>query len=133
MGKPSLAIHDALIVALRALGTAAGDRFFGQMQLSKVQYPYGMVWAGSAIPVDEECFDRTETSMQVDIWGDTETYFRVKEVADQIHDNFHEREESLTVAGHVIDRIRVEGVTFFPPSPNYRAMITLSIETQPAA
>lgn len=133
MSDPSGAIHDALIAALRGLDTSAGDRFFGQMQLAKVKYPYGNVWPGTAAPVDEACFDRTETTMQIDVWGDTETYFRVKEIAGQIRAAFHESESSLAVAGHVVDRIRVEGITFFPPSPNYRAMITLSIETQPAA
>ena len=133
MSDPGAAIHDALIKALRGLDTDAGARFFGQMQLGRVDYPYGNVWPGTSVPVDEECFDRTETTMQVDIWADTESYFSVKKIAGAIRSAFHERESSLDVVGHVVDRLRVDTVTYFPPSPNYRAMITLSIETQPAA
>lgn len=133
MSDPSLAIHDALIVALRALGTAAGERFFGQMQLGRVAYPYGMVWPGAGVPIDESCFDRTETTMQIDIWTDTETYFLAKTIAGQIRTALHEQDGALSVAGHVVDRIRVASITYFSPSPNYRAMISLVIETQPAA
>lgn len=133
MSDPSAAIHDALIASLRGLNTAAAERFFGQMQLGKVTYPYGMVWSGTSVPVDEECFDRTETTMQIDIWADTETYFRIKEIAGAIREALHERESALAVAEHVVDRIRIESITYFPPSPNYRAMISISIETQPAA
>ena len=133
MSDPSIAIQDALIAAIRGLATAAGARVFGQMQLERPDYPYVTVWPGTGTPVDEACFDRTETVLQIDVWADTKTYIRVKEIAGQIRTALHEQKASLVVDGHVVDRVRVDAITTFPPSPTYRSMITLSIETQPAA
>jgi hypothetical protein len=128
---PCEAVHDALIRRLRALGTDAGARFFGQIQQKKPDYPYGMVWQGIAVPIDEECFDRTEITSQIDVWANATTYFSVKTIADAIRLDLHE--QTLEVDGYIVDRIRIESIRFPDVAPNYRAMISLSIETQPAA
>jgi hypothetical protein len=132
MSDPSTAIHDAFIASIKALATKAGDRVFGQIRLEKTVYPYVTVWPGTLVTIDEECWDRSETSMQVDVWGDTESYFAVKEIAGAIRMAFHEQD--MAVDGHVVDRLRVDGITYSNPSPaSYRAMLTITIETQPAA
>jgi len=127
---PSVAVHDALISAIRGLGTAAGLRVFGQVQLEKPAYPYVMVWPSTLTPIDEECFDRSEQSSQVDIYADTEAYITVKEIAGLIRMALHET--SIPIAGHTLDRMRVDSISYSQTPPVYRAMIILSIETQPA-
>lgn len=130
-GDPSVAVHDALIKAIRDLGTDLGQRVFGQIQATRPAYPYATVWPGISTPIDEECFDRTEQSNQIDIWGDTVTYIKVKEIAGQIRMLLHEK--SIPIEGHVLDRMRIESITYSDTPPVYRAMITVSTETQPAS
>jgi hypothetical protein len=128
MSDPSLPLQAALVARLKALGTAAGPRFYSVVPAS-YQYPYGVVWPGFATPIDEECWDRTESTVQVDIWADTPTYLKTKEIAGAIRMALHE--QTLSVPGHVVDRIRVENITYTDAPPLYQARVVLSIETQP--
>lgn len=129
MAGPIVAVHDALIVKIRALATAAGERVFGQKQMTAPGYPYVMVWPGVVTPIDEECFDRTEIASQIDVWADTVAYIKVKMIADEIRTALHEQEMEIT--GHVLDRMRIESILFPDPAPNHRAIITVITETQP--
>lgn len=131
MAGPIEAVHDALIARLKAMNTAAGGRVFGQIQHTKPLYPYIMAWQGNAVPIDEDCSDRTEIACQVDAWADTERYFSVKTIADAIRSDLHEA-ENFEVAGYRVDRIRIESITFPDAAPNHRALIIISIEVQPA-
>lgn len=128
MGSPNLAIQAALVSTIRGLNTAAGQRVFSEIPNNAV-YPYVQVWAGFETPIDEECFDRTESTMQIDVWADGISYAATKSIAADIRAALHEQD--MPIVGHVIDRMRIETVAYTDGPPTYRARISLSIETQP--
>lgn len=130
MSDPAVAVQEALIAFLSTLATAVGVQVFGQAPLGRKPYPYALVWRARATPIDEDCYDRTETILQIEISADTETYIKVKDVAGQYRIALHE--QTIPVAGHVIDRMRVEDITYSLSAPSYGATLSLSIETQPA-
>lgn len=129
MSDPSLALQAALVTTLKALSTAAGNRVYSVVP-SSFQYPYITVWPGFVTPIDEECWDRTETTHQIDVWADTEHYLDTKGIASAIRNALHE--QSLAADGHVVDRMRVETITHSEDPPIYRARISLTTETQPS-
>jgi hypothetical protein len=129
MGSPNLALQATLVSTIRALNTAAAQRVYSEIPQNAI-YPYVQVWAGYETPIDEECFDRTESVMQIDVWADAVTYIKTKEVSAAIRNALHET--SLAVTGHIVDRVRVEGITYTEEPPYYRARMSISIDTQPA-
>ena len=131
MTSPNLAIQAALVSAFRHLDTAAEDRIYSKIP-DEASYPYVQVWEGYEVPVDEDCSDRTESTLQVDIWADAQTYIKAKETAKAIRDFLHENDAALTVAGHVVDRVRVETINYTAGPPHYRARLSVVVETQPA-
>ncbi|GHC61615.1 DUF3168 domain-containing protein [Limoniibacter endophyticus] len=130
MTSPSLAIQAALVAQIRALNTAADARVYSVIP-QNAAYPYVMVWPGVETPIDEECFDRTETAQQIDVWADSTSYIKTKEVAAAIRAAFHEK--PMTIDGHTVDRVRVETINYSDTPPTYRARINLTIDTQPVA
>lgn len=130
MTSPNLALQAALVSTIRGLGTAAGQRVYSAIPEGSQTYPYVQVWPGFETPLDEECWDRTESTMQVDVWADTASYITTKSIAAAIRNALHE--QSLTITGHAVDRIRIESITYSDDPPLYRARMSISIETQPA-
>lgn len=128
MGSPNLALQSALVSTIRGLNTAAGQRVYSEIPQNAV-YPYVQVWAGYEVPVDEECFDRTESVMQIDVWADSVTYVRTKDISAAIRNALHE--QTLNIIGHTVDRVRIEGITYSDEPPYYRARISISIDSQP--
>jgi len=129
MSSQNGVLQGAITAKIKGLNTAAGDRVFAVVPTS-AQYPYVCVWAGYENPVDEECWDRTESTLQIDVWADTVSYFQTKLIAAAIRNALHE--QPMTVSGLVVDRVRVETISYTDEPPRYRARISLSIETQPA-
>lgn len=129
MTSPNMPLQGALITKIKALNTAAGTKVTNLIQ-STPGYPYVVVFPGFESPIDEECWDRTETTMQIDVWGDAGNQQHVKPIAAAIRDALHE--QTIPIAGYTVDRMRVETVNYGYEPPLYRARISLSIETQPA-
>lgn len=129
MSDPSIPLQAAIVATLKALNTAAGTRVYSVVPTT-FQYPYITVWPGFVTPVDEECWDRSEVTHQIDVWADTTTYIKSKEIASAIRAALHEK--TLAVSGHVVDRIRVETITYSDDPPIYRARLSLTTDTQPA-
>lgn len=136
MPDPALALQAAIVTAIKGLGTLIGKRVYDdvpadQNGLITATYPYGTVGPGFQTPIDEECWDRSEFSHQIDIWSDGVGFPEVKQIAGQIRMALHERD--IPLAGHVIDRMRVENITYSRTGSINRARITLVTETQPSA
>lgn len=129
MSSPNIAIQAALMNTIKALATDAAGRVYAVVPQSPT-YPYAVVWPGFEIPIDEECFDRSESTMQVDVWADTVSYLSVKSISGAIREALHE--QTLAVSGHVVDRIRIESINYSEEPPRYRARISIVVETQPA-
>ncbi|MEJ5079799.1 tail completion protein gp17 [Ochrobactrum sp. MYb379] len=128
MASPNLAIQAGLVSVIRNMNTSAGHRVFSEIP-HDAQYPYVQVWSGFETPIDEEWWDRTESTMQIDVWADSLTYAASKAVAAAIRDNLHEK--TLDVVGHTVDRIRVETIVYSDDPPHYRARMSIAIDTQP--
>lgn len=122
MTSPNLPLQAALVSTIRGLNTAALVRVYSSIPPSPA-YPYVLVWTGFETPVDEECWDRTESTMQIDVWANASEYIKTKEVYAAIRNALHEK--TLVVTGHVVDRIRVESMAYSEDLPLCRARISL--------
>lgn len=129
MVSPNLPLQAALVSTIRALNTAAGQRVYSYIPDSPA-YPYVQVWPGFETPIDEECWDRTESTMQIDVWADLGNYIKTKEISGAIRNALHE--QNLAINGHVVDRVRVESIVYTDDPPLFRARMSISIETQPS-
>ncbi|TKT78422.1 DUF3168 domain-containing protein [Aquamicrobium sp. LC103] len=139
MSDPSYAIQVALVARLTALATEAGERIYDDVppEADRIvdtgaAYPYVTVGAGQLVPIDEECFDRSSTYFQIDVWTQTVGFPEAKQIAGAIRIALHER--GLTIEGHVLDRMRVESIDYSrdPNGLTRRARLVLLVETQPA-
>ena len=139
MRDPSLAIQIALVTRLTALATDAGPRIYDdippeeqRLQDTGAEFPYVSIGAGQLIPVDEECWDRSSTYFQIDVWTRTVGFPQTKQIAGAIRSALHEKD--LTIVGHTLDRMRVESIDYSrdPDGTTRRARLVLLVETQPA-
>lgn len=139
MSDPALAIQTALVGRLTVLATEAGERVYDDVPAEAQRetetgaaWPYISLGSGQMVPVDEECFDRSSTSIDVNVWSRDIGFPQAKRIAGAIRAALHEQE--LVIAGHVLDRMRVENINYSrdPDGLTRRARIELLIETQPA-
>lgn len=135
MTDPALELQAAIVAALKHLNTAAGNGVYDMPPVDHngtitASYPYITIGSGNLVPIDEECFDRSEFSHQIDVWSDSQGYVEVKTIAGQIRMRLHEQD--LTIDGHIVDRMRVDNIVFSRDGGVIsRARITLITETQP--
>ena len=135
MTDPALELQAAIVAALKDLNTAAGNGVYDMPPVDQngtitASYPYITIGSGNLVPIDEECFDRSEFSHQIDVWSDSQGYVEVKTIAGQIRMRLHEQD--LTIDGHIVDRMRVDNIVFSRDGGVIsRARITLITETQP--
>lgn len=139
MSDPSLVLQVALVTRLTDLATDAGERIYDDVppEADRVAdtgaaYPYVTIGAGQLVPIDEDCFDRSSTFFQIDVWTRTIGFPQAKQIAGTIRTALHE--QSLAVTGHVVDRMRVESIDYSrdPNGLTRRARLVLLVETQPA-
>lgn len=139
MSDPSLAIQMALVAKLAALPSESGERVYDDVPDEAQRkaetgeaWPYTSLGAGQLVPVDEECFDRSSTYIDVNVWSQDIGFPQVKRIAGVYRAALHEQE--LVIAGHVLDRMRVENIAYSrdPDGMTRRARLELLIETQPA-
>lgn len=128
MSDPTVPLQKALIDKLKALLVGA-DVFDFVPQTASL--PYVTVLVISVVPIDEECWDRSDVAFQIDVWDDKPSSEPVKALAATIRNGLHE--QTLAVDGFTIDRMRIDGV--FPSREAQtllnRARIVVAIEAQP--
>lgn len=135
MTDPALELQAAIVAALKDLSTAAGNGVYDMPPVDQngtimASYPYITIGSGNLVPIDEECFDRSEFSHQIDVWSDSQGYLEVKTIAGLIRMRLHEQD--LAIDGHTVDRMRVDNIAFSRDGGVIsRARITLITETQP--
>lgn len=139
MSDPSLEIQIALVGRIAALVPELAGRVYDDVPASGqriadtgADFPYVSISDGQLVPIDEECADRSSTFISLNVWSRAVGYPEAKRIAGLIRMGLHEQE--LTIAGHVLDRMRVESISFSrdPDGLTRRARIELSVETQPA-
>jgi len=139
MSDPAFAIQVALVGRIASLATEAGERVYDDVPSEEQRtsdtgeaWPYISLGNGQMVPVDEECFDRSSTYIDVNVWSRDLGFPQAKRIAGAIRAAVHEQE--LAIAGHVLDRMRVENINYSrdPDGMTRRARIELLIETHPA-
>ncbi|CDZ43193.1 Hypothetical protein NGAL_HAMBI1146_59660 [Neorhizobium galegae bv. officinalis] len=140
MSDPSLEIQIALAGRIAGLATEAGGRVYDdvppepdRIAATGAAWPYVSFGNGQLVPIDEECFDRSTTFIDVNVWSRAVGFPEAKRIAGAIRMALHEQD--LVIQGHVLDRMRVESIDYLrdPDGKTRRARISLSVETQPAA
>ena len=133
MADPSLPLQAAFVAALRALGTTAGARVYdivprGPLGIT-AQFPFWAFGSPDTFPIDEDCGDRTDTTIVLDFWSRAMGFPEAKAAAALAHDRFHEG--ALTITGHTVDRMRVERTEYIRDKDGLtsRARMTINIET----
>lgn len=139
MSDPSLAIQIALIARIDALASELASRVYDDVPPEKSRvaktgaaFPYVAIGDGQVVPIDEDCFDRSNTFFTIKVSSRAVGWPEVKTIAGDIRLGLHE--EDLQIVGHVLDRMRVESINYLrdPDGMTRRAIIELSVETQPA-
>lgn len=130
MSDPTIAVQIAVMGRL-ATGAGVGNRIYDRVMPSPT-FPYVTVTTPSTVPIDEECWDRSDVQIQIDVWSKHVESHEAKTIAATIRGLFHEKDLPLT--GFVADRVQVEGV--FPTREEqtalHRVRIILAVEAQPA-
>ncbi|MBD0416506.1 DUF3168 domain-containing protein [Oryzicola mucosus] len=134
-------LQVAFVTLLTGLGTEAGERVYDDIPEAEERaadtgaaFPYISVGPGQLIPIDEECWDRSQFYHQIDVWSREPGFPEAKKIAGEIRSALHENEQALTIAGHVLDRIRVESIDYLIDRDGltHRARMLVLTETQPA-
>lgn len=131
MSDPALALQGALVAAIRALGTAAGQNVFDRVPASD---PFPRVTVGEGQSVDNSspgCYDGSESFLQVDVWSREVGYPQAKQIASAIRTRLHDG--ALTLAGHTLELMRVRSIDYSrdPDGLTSRARILVRALTQP--
>lgn len=131
MGPP-LSIQAALVARLKALATEAGNSVFDDVPPAS-PFPRITLGAMQELPIDEECADRTETLVTLDVWSREVGYPQCQRIAGMIRDDLDGGD--LSISGHVCERVYVISIDYSrdPDGRTRRARIDLSITTQPAS
>jgi hypothetical protein len=131
MSDPALALQGAIVAALKAAATAAGNNVFDSVPASS-PFPRITVGEGQSVPVEADCYDGTESTLQIDVWSRTVGYVEAKQIASAIRVRLHNG--SLTLTGHTLELLKVESITFErdPDGLTSRARISVRAQTQPA-
>ena len=128
---PSLELQKALISAIKAIPTLAGNNVFDTVPGSN-PFPRITVGIGSHVPDMAGCRDATESTMQIDAWSRDVGFPEVKTIADQLRTRLNDGE--LTLTGHVLELMLVELTDMSRDQDGItnRARINLRIITSPA-
>jgi len=136
MSDPSLPLQAAFVAACKALNTTAGTRVYDIVprgpQGVTATFPFIAFGSPDATPIDEDCEDRTDTTIVLDFWSRAVGFPEAKAAAAVLRAAFHE--QTLTVAGHVVDRMRVERTDNIrdPDGLTSRVRLTINVQTTPA-
>lgn len=130
MSDPTIAVQLAIMARLRD-EAGVGQRVYDAVDPNPT-FPYLTVSSPSTVPIDEECWDRSDMRFQIDVWSKHPQSHEAKSLAATIRSLFHE--QPLTVSGFTVDRIYVDGM--FPTREEQTAInrvrIVLAVEAQPA-
>lgn len=129
---PAFALQVALVRELRALGTAAGEHVFDRVPEQRDPFPRVTFGAWQSIPDDADCYEGTESFVQIDTWSRSVGYPEVKGIAGAIRDRLHNGD--LVVDGHTVEMMTVESIDYSrdPDGLTSRARISLRILSQPS-
>lgn len=126
---PALALQGAIVATLKGI-SPAGNNVFDRVPDSS-PFPRITVGGGQSVPVDEDCYEGTESTFQIDAWSREVGYPQVKQIASAIRARLHNG--TLALSGHTLELMKIESITFDrdPDGLTSRARIQLRALTQP--
>lgn len=129
MADPSLALQGALVTLIKGK-TEAGDRVYDRVP-AKAEKPYVSLGPMDVIGSYADCYDGSETTAQIDVWGDGVGMPVVKRIASQIRDLINAEDYALD--GHTLELGAVQSAVYSgdPNGITTRAVITARFLTQP--
>ena len=129
MADPALALQGALVVLIKGK-TDAADRVFDRVP-SAAEKPYVSLGPMDVVGSYADCYDGSETTAQIDVWGDDVGMPAVKRIASQIRDLINA--EDYPIDGHSLALGEVQATNYSrdPDGITTRAIITARFITQP--
>ena len=128
---PAFPLQVALVRELRALATAAGANVFDRVS-DRDPFPRITFGAWQSIPDDADCYEGTESFVQIDAWSRAVGFPEVKAIAGAIRTRLHKGD--IAVDGHSVELMTVESIDYSrdPDGLTSRARISLRILSQPS-
>lgn len=132
MSDPALALQKALVDAIKAAETDAGNNVFDTVPPEN-PFPRITLGEGQSIGVYADCYDGTEAFFQIDIWSQAPGFPEVKRIAGQVRAALHDAE--LTLDGHTLEILNVQSIDYRrePDNLTSRAIVTVRAQSQPAS
>lgn len=130
---PSRALQVAIVAAIKAIPTAAGSNVFDMVPPKDPRFPRVTVGAMDTVTVTADCYDGTESTIQIDVWTrEPIGFLPTQNIAGAIRDRLHQGE--LTLDGHTLEILEVESIIYSrdPDGLTSRARISVRAQTQPA-
>lgn len=137
MANHSIGLQAALVAVIKAFATEAGNRVYDSVPRNTngdvtATFPFISLGESDEIPVDEDCWDRTETTHLINVWSRAVGFPECKRIAAILREGLHE--QNITVTGNTLDRMRVTSINYSrdPDGITSRARMVLQTDTQPA-
>lgn len=105
MRDPQLALQKALFVALDNQTNAGGNVF--DAVPSGDPFPRITIGEGQGLADLADCYDGTETVLDVHVWSRGQGYPEAKTIADQVRDILHDAD--LPLEGHSLGLLEYQG------------------------
>lgn len=131
MSDPALALQGAIIDAIKALATEADQNVFDTVP-SRDPFPRVTVGEGQTAPIDADCYDGSESTIDVSVWSREVGFPQAKRIASAIRTRLHNGE--LVLPGHTLEILKVEN-TFYERDRDgltSRARMQIRAVTQPS-
>lgn len=129
---PALGLQAAIVAALKTASPAiAGGRVYDSVPPSAT-FPYIVVGTGQSLPNRADCYDGTESFIDIDVWSRAVGFPEAKGIADRIRAVLDDA--ALSVTGHTLELLSFQGSQFIrdPDGLTNRVNMSLRALSQPA-
>src|SRR5262245_31186395 len=130
MRDPSLAFQKALVATLKG-NTGAGNNVFDSVPTSN-PFPRITIGEGQSLKDYADCYDGTESFLDVHVWSRAVGYPEAKTIADQCRDLLHDA--ALALDGHTLGLIEFSSSQFLrdPDGLTSHVAMTFRALSQPS-
>lgn len=131
MSDPVICVQSAVMGHLRDNIPDIDGRVYDFVN-SIGKYPYICVSVPMVALVDEAYWDRSDISLQIDIWSDATSSIFVKKIASRVRELLDEQTLSM-IEPIRMDSMRIEGIFYTREAQTLlnRARVVLNVHAQP--
>ncbi len=129
---PSLALQKAIRDAVKGESPALASGRIYDRPPAVATFPYITIGEGQSISNIADCYDGTESFLDVHVWSREVGFPEAKQIADGLRDLL--RQDSLTVTGHTLELFEFQSSRFLRDPDGLTNHIAMSFRalTQPA-